>query len=148
MKYYTIRVLTNTDDKRILIGYTGFDQASGGYPYVNTFPVFSLLETVEHEMSLIAETKTMLDMDSHDILFPSCTHIYVESFSRALGYKSYKETDAITIAIRFEMIEVDMSDIMNIRSRLIREIEVEGREANEWKQRSSAYYKIVSDTRK
>ena len=47
--------------------------------------------------------------------------------------------------MRFELIEVDMTDILFVKSKIAHAIEVEGLECEDWKGRDKAYYKIVTN---
>ena len=144
MKRFVIRCLVNEGaNKGAVLGYIDFDSASGGYPYatIHSVPLFTHSQG-EAFMHWIADKTEMSEYSSGGMNFPNDAGVF-----RGM-YRQLHQVPAsqnIKMSMRFELIEVDMTDILFVKSKIAHAIEVEGLECEDWKTRDKAYYKIVTN---
>lgn len=143
MKKFVVRCLVNEGPhKGTLLGYVACDNASGGYPYSTDSIEFIAQSYAEGYMGWVATKLDLLDYTDGSQNFPLDTAIFCEKYRKLLNAPPKQ---ANRMAMCFELIEVDVTDILFVESKICQIIEVDGRTSASWTGRAQAFYKIVSN---
>lgn len=139
MLNYLIRALANDEQhKGKLIGYMGFD--TNGYPYSTTTNIpFINHDKALKGMEYIANNTELVNMTGGGLIvrykLASFISLYYDLFPG-------KSSGDIQIDIRYEMIELDMTDIMDVKSRRLKVVEISARQAFNAAERDHAFYRV------
>jgi hypothetical protein len=143
MKKFLVRCLINENsEKGALLGYVGRDGASGGYPYSSHDVEMLTEDYASSYMSWVAEKTEMSTYTNGGKNFPYDAAIFNNKYHELRGVAHRFDNKK---ALRFEMIEVDMTDVLFIESKILRVIEVEGLECNDYQGADKAYYRVTKD---
>lgn len=138
---YLIRALANDElHKGKLLGYMGIDIESGFYPYSSTVHIpFINHDKALKGMEYIANNTELVSMTGGGLMvryeLASFISLYYDLFPG-------KSSGDIQIDIRYEMIELDMTDIMDVKSRRLKVVEISARQAFNAAERDHAFYRV------
>ncbi len=143
MKKFLVRCLVNDGPlKGQLLGYVGRDNPSGGYPYSSPDLNFIQDHYAKSYMEWVAEKTEMSTYNTGSKSLPLDVGIFLGDYRKKhqLPVRTYPQ-----IALRFELLELDVSDALFIESKILQIIEVEGRGCEDYKTQDQAFYRIVSN---
>lgn len=129
-----IRAIANNN---IVLGTIGIDSQSGGYPYVrdpSAVPV-NIFDPDGYFNDYVLKSE-LTEMASGALLAPMQIRIFLSEYKKLVP----PSKDGV-IKITFQTIEIDHSDLLNIKSKLLTEVMVKLKEADTWKTRDQAFYK-------
>lgn len=141
---YIIRCVSASDiatSAGKVLGFVNFDRASG-YPYGdNTFPTNGCKEVCDYFMENLVKKTELAEYSNGTLRIPRDAGIFNSEYRESLGFKSSAKEPDLIYELKFEYIEIDVSDVMSIKSKILQTIIVEGREAQDYRSRDKAYYK-------
>lgn len=143
MKKFLVRCLVNNGPlKGQLLGYVGRDDPSGGYPFSTSDLEFVHEQYARSYMEWLSKKTEMTTYNTGNKCIPMEPGVFRDKYHKLHGVTAFSYPQ---YAMRFELLELDVSDALFIESKILQIIEVEGRGCADYKTQDQAFYRIVSN---
>lgn len=140
MKQYALHVTTDFPVVGTHVGYLAIDAPSGGYPWnrQDRPELFTTMHECKHEITdVLNATKSLREGSDGGFYISGTATSFFEAYRKVTGRGRYAEVDLV-----FEVLEIDFTNPKKITTEVLRRVELTCREAENWKTREQAYYRV------
>lgn len=139
MKKFAIQVSSNDPGKpQVVLGHFAFDAQSGGYPYMTQFQLLQESEARNEMERIFASRDEMLSDNGEGGLYWNSNIGFMASEYRSKYHGSAANTE-VDVYVRIDLLQLDFTNMLNVKTEVIRTICFEAREAKNAKTREKAH---------